>query len=57
MFESIFIEIAEGIRYWFLDLGTPELMTDIILMLIKLGAILGFLVINALWLVYMERNV
>jgi NADH-quinone oxidoreductase subunit H len=57
MFESIFIEIAEGIRYWFLDLGTPELLTDIILMMIKLGAILGFLVINALWLVYMERKV
>ncbi|MCL5779780.1 MAG: NADH-quinone oxidoreductase subunit NuoH [Firmicutes bacterium] len=37
--------------------GLPDAATDFVLMFLKLGAILVYILISALWLVYMERKV
>ncbi len=55
--EGIFTGIAAWLRGIFSGLGVPDLYNDIILMVVKLLAILVFILVNALWLVYMERKV
>lgn len=57
MVENLFIAVAAWIRELVGGLGVADLYTDLILMFFKLGAILAFILANALWLVYMERRV
>lgn len=57
MGENIFVGIAEGLRSLLDGVGVPVLWNDVILMVVKLVAILVFILVNALWLVYMERRV
>ncbi len=55
MFENLFVGIADGLRS--LLGGLPLEINEAIVMLVKLVAILVFILVNALWLVYMERKV
>lgn len=55
--ENIFVGIASSLRGFFSGLGVPDLYNDIIMLVVKLVAILVFILVNALWLVYMERRV
>ncbi|MCF8010700.1 MAG: NADH-quinone oxidoreductase subunit NuoH [Clostridiales bacterium] len=55
--ETIFIDIANWIRNLLGSAGVPALWNDTVMMLVKLTAIIVFILINALWLVYMERKV
>ncbi len=55
MFENLFVGIANGLRS--LLGGLPLEINEAIVMLVKLVAILVFILVNALWLVYMERKV
>jgi NADH-quinone oxidoreductase subunit H len=57
MGENIFTGIAAGLRGLLDGAGVPVLWNDVILMVAKLVAILVFILVNALWLVYMERRV
>ncbi|KAF1086636.1 NADH-quinone oxidoreductase subunit H [Sporotomaculum syntrophicum] len=53
--ENLFVGIADGLRS---SLGgLPPELGEAIVMLVKLVAILVFILVNALWLVYMERKV
>ncbi|WP_066639420.1 NADH-quinone oxidoreductase subunit NuoH [Desulfolucanica intricata] len=55
--ENIFVNIAESLRSLLSGTGVPLLVNDILVMLLKLVGILVFILVNALWLVYMERKV
>lgn len=57
MLENLFVGIADWLRSLLGGLGTPVEINEGIVMLVKLVAILVFILINALWLVYMERKV
>jgi len=57
MLENLFVGIADGLRSLLGGLGTPLEINEAIVMLVKLVAILVFILVNALWLVYMERKV
>lgn len=57
MFENLFVGVAQWLRALLGGFGVPVEINDAIVMLIKLVAILVFILINALWLVYMERKV
>ncbi len=57
MFESIFTDATAWLSSFLWGLGVPELLSEIILTTVKLSAIMVFIIVNALWLVYMERKV
>lgn len=57
MLENLFVGIADGLRSFLGGLGTPLEINEAIVMLVKLLAILVFILVNALWLVYMERKI
>jgi len=57
MGENLFTGIASWLSALLNNAGVPTLAGDVILMLVKLVAILVFILVNALWLVYMERKV
>jgi len=57
MLEKLFISIADSLRNTLESAGVPPLWTDVSLLVAKLVAILVFILLNALWLVYMERKV
>ncbi|WP_347487827.1 NADH-quinone oxidoreductase subunit NuoH [Desulfoscipio sp. XC116] len=57
MGENIFTNIAGWLRSVLDAAGAPLLLNDITLMIVKLVAILLFILLNSLWLVYMERRV
>jgi NADH-quinone oxidoreductase subunit H len=57
MGENIFVGIATWLRGLLGGAGVPDLWNDTILLVVKLVAILVFILVNALWLVYMERRV
>lgn len=57
MGENLFTGIAAGLRGALEGLGLPALGADTVVMVVKLLAILVFILVNALWLVYMERRV
>lgn len=55
--ENFFVGISSGVRSWLESAGLPVVATDITLLFLKLGAILVYILVSALWLVYMERKV
>ncbi|WP_031515370.1 NADH-quinone oxidoreductase subunit NuoH [Desulfofalx alkaliphila] len=55
--ENLFVNIAGSLRIMFEHMGLSPLLSDTALMVVKILAILLFIIINALWLVYMERKV
>lgn len=55
--ENLFTNIAGWLRAMLENAGLPPVIADGALILVKLVAILLFIVVNALWLVYMERKV
>lgn len=57
MGENIFVNIADWLRDLLGGLGVPDLYSDFILMLVKLSAVMLFIMLNAIFLVYMERKV
>ncbi len=57
MVESIFTGLAAWLSSLLSGLGVPDLLNEIILVVVKLAAILLFIIVNALWLVYMERKI
>lgn len=57
MLENIFTGIADSLRTTLGGWGVPPLWNDVSLFVVKLVAILVFILLNALWLVYMERKV
>ncbi|MFZ5631634.1 MAG: NADH-quinone oxidoreductase subunit NuoH [Bacillota bacterium] len=57
MGENIFTGIAAWLRDLLGGLGVPDLYSDIILMFVKLSAVMLFIMLNTIWLVYMERKV
>lgn len=57
MGEHIFTGIAEGLRSFLAGTGVPMLWNDVLVLLLKLVGIILFILVNALWLVYMERKV
>ncbi|HHW43085.1 MAG TPA: NADH-quinone oxidoreductase subunit H, partial [Desulfotomaculum sp.] len=57
MGENIFTGIAAGLRAILADAGVPPLAGDFIVMLVKLVAVIIFVSLNVIWLVYMERKV
>jgi NADH-quinone oxidoreductase subunit H len=56
MVENIFVNIAGWIRDAFAGMGMPDVYNDTILMVVKMLAILVFILLNGLWLVYMDRR-
>lgn len=57
MVENLFVGVAQWLRSLLGGLGTPVEINEAIVMLVKLLAVLIFILLNALWLVYMERKV
>lgn len=57
MGENLFTGIAAWMRTALLDIGTPPLLSEFIVLLVKLLAVIVFVSLNVLWLVYMERKV
>jgi len=58
MLENLFVGIAQWLRSLLGGLGwLPVELGEAIVMLVKLVGVLVFILINALWLVYMERKV
>ncbi|ABO50559.1 NADH dehydrogenase subunit H [Desulforamulus reducens MI-1] len=55
--ENLFVNLASGSRTLLGSAGLPGAATDFIVMFLKLGAILVYILVSALWLVYMERKV
>ena len=55
--ENLFVGAAEGLRNTLSGVGLTGVWNDAILMVVKLLGILVFILINVLWLVYMERKV
>ncbi len=49
-------EFYEWSRGLWLGWGLPPVLLDIIMMLMIVGAVTGFLIINALWIIYYERK-
>ncbi|SFG54600.1 NADH dehydrogenase subunit H [Desulfotomaculum arcticum] len=57
MLENLFVGMAEWVRSVMNGLGTPVEINETIVMLVKLVSILVFILLNAAWLVYMDRKV
>jgi NADH-quinone oxidoreductase subunit H len=57
MGENIFVNIAAWLRGLLGGLGVPDLYNDVIMMFVKLSAVMLFIMVNTIWLVYMERRV
>jgi len=57
MGENIFVGIATWLRDLMNSAGVPGLYNDTILMVVKLVAILVFIMVNFMWMTYMERRV
>lgn len=57
MLENLFVNTADRLRSLTASAGAPVWTMDILLLVLKLVAIIVFVLINALWLVYMERKV
>ncbi|SFG40378.1 NADH dehydrogenase subunit H [Desulfotomaculum arcticum] len=57
MLENLFVGVAQWLRALLGGFGAPVEINEAIVMLVKLVAILVFILVNALWLVYMERKV
>ncbi|MHB8917073.1 MAG: NADH-quinone oxidoreductase subunit NuoH [Desulfocucumaceae bacterium] len=57
MGENIFTGIAAWLRNLMSGAGVPDLWNDTIMMLVKLVAILVFVMVNFMWITYMERRV
>lgn len=57
MVENIFINIAGSLRSVLDAAGAPLFINDVILVLVKVVAVLVYILVSALWLVYMERKV
>ncbi|MBM7854362.1 NADH-quinone oxidoreductase subunit H [Desulfohalotomaculum tongense] len=55
--ENLFVNTAGSIRNIMENSGLSPLLSDAVLVMFKLLAILVFVLINALWLVYMERKI
>ncbi|KUO59002.1 MAG: NADH:ubiquinone oxidoreductase subunit H [Gracilibacter sp. BRH_c7a] len=55
--ENIFVNAAGGIRNLLESAGLPGLAVDLIVLTVIFVAILVFVLLNVLWLVYMERKV
>nr|WP_165613431.1 NADH-quinone oxidoreductase subunit NuoH [Desulfotruncus arcticus] len=55
--ENLFVGVAQWLRALLGGFGAPVEINEAIVMLVKLVAILVFILVNALWLVYMERKV
>jgi NADH-quinone oxidoreductase subunit H len=57
MVENIFTSIAGNLRSVLDAAGAPLLLNDISVVVLKVVAILVYILVSALWLVYMERKV
>jgi len=57
MGENIFTNLAGLLRSAIDAAGVPSLLNDITLMIVKMLAILLFILVNAMYLVYMERRI
>lgn len=57
MGENIFTGIAAGLRTYLAGAGVPPLASEFIVMVVKLLAVIIFVSLNVVWLVYMERKV
>jgi NADH-quinone oxidoreductase subunit H len=57
MGENVFTGIASSLRAAIDAAGAPMILNDIALVIVKVVAILVFLLLNGLWLIYMERRV
>ena len=57
MLENIFVSSLNWLKNLMAAVELPAPLADMLILVIKLAAILGFILINALWLVYMERKV
>ncbi|MTI79878.1 MAG: NADH-quinone oxidoreductase subunit NuoH [Firmicutes bacterium] len=55
--ENLFTNLAGSLRAALESTGLPAILTDTSMTMVKLTAILVFILLNALWLVYMERKV
>ncbi|HHV64921.1 MAG TPA: NADH-quinone oxidoreductase subunit NuoH [Peptococcaceae bacterium] len=55
--ENIFVSSLNWLKNLMAAVELPAPLADMLILVIKLAAILGFILINALWLVYMERKV
>ncbi|GAB6180618.1 NADH-quinone oxidoreductase subunit NuoH [Desulfotomaculum defluvii] len=55
--ENIFVNLASGTRDLLGSAGLSGVASDFLLMVLKLVGILLYILISALWLVYMERKV
>lgn len=57
MVENIFVGFTDWLGSLLYSAGAPIMLNDIILMIVKVAAVLVFIAVSALWLVYMERKV
>lgn len=55
--ENLFVNTAGGIRNLLESFGLPSLAVDFLVLVMIFVAILVFVLLNVLWLVYMERKV
>ncbi|MGI6552195.1 MAG: NADH-quinone oxidoreductase subunit NuoH [Bacillota bacterium] len=54
--EDIFVNTAGALRGWFLGLGLPAVFVETMMALVYLAGILGFILLNVIYLVYLERK-
>lgn len=57
MLENIFVNSIDLLRKLLTTVNLPVLAVDFVAILVKLVAVIIFILVNALWLVYMERKV
>ncbi|MBO8167783.1 MAG: NADH-quinone oxidoreductase subunit NuoH [Thermoanaerobacteraceae bacterium] len=55
--ERLFLNLGEGIQQWLASLGLGATAVSLIMVAIKVAAILGFVLLNVLYLVYLERKI
>ena len=56
-FDKLLLNIFGALHSWFASTGIPPIILDILVMLFAAAAVIGFLMITVLFLIWMERKV
>lgn len=55
--ENLFVNISGALRGWFAGIGLPPMAVEAVMALVYLVAILAFVLLNVVYLVYLERKI
>lgn len=54
--ENVFVNLSESLRGWMASLGAPHFVVDIIMALFYFVGVVAFVLLNAVYLIYLERK-